>query len=246
MARTHRRAYRIDLLAVPLRAAFFDLGGTLVTTTARDPWRAPVMARLASAFPGEPWTDEIYDANIRRPPADEPHRQETHRWLAEWLRDRGVHMADEDVERLRVAFAAPLPSEFRQSPGATDALRWCRRHGMRIVIVSNTLSSADDDVRRNCEALGIAADIDYVLSSCSVGWQKPHPAIFRRALELAGASADEAVMVGDDLGADVAGAKALGMRAVWVSEKEPRSMVVRPDAVIKTLVELPQILAGWV
>ena len=44
---------------------------------------------------------------------------------------------------------------------------------------------------------------------------KPHPAPFLRALEALGVGARDAVFVGDDLGADIRGAKALGMTTVW-------------------------------
>jgi len=44
---------------------------------------------------------------------------------------------------------------------------------------------------------------------------KPHPRIFQHALAVMGLSPQEAAMVGDSLRADVAGAKALGMTAIW-------------------------------
>lgn len=224
----------------------FDIGGTLIATPRGDPWRAPVMARLEAAFGQQSWLEPLYRADIRRPPANDPHRQETNRWLAAWLEDHDVHMTDTDVERIRVAFAAPLPADFALAPGAADALRWCKAHGLAVATVSNTTSSADADLRRNCELLGIGRDVDHVVSSCSTGWEKPHRAIFERALELTGADAPQACMIGDDLRADVGGARALGMRAVWISRDEPHPAVVRPAAAIRTLTELPPILAGWV
>ena len=44
---------------------------------------------------------------------------------------------------------------------------------------------------------------------------KPHVAIFQHALEALDVAPEEAVMVGDSLLADVAGAQAMGMTAVW-------------------------------
>jgi putative hydrolase of the HAD superfamily len=54
--------------------------------------------------------------------------------------------------------------------------------------------------------------------SSEVGWRKPHPAIFERALDALGVAAGEALFVGDKLATDVAGAAALGMatcQALW-------------------------------
>jgi len=45
---------------------------------------------------------------------------------------------------------------------------------------------------------------------------KPAPMFFAAALRLLGVPADEVVMIGDDLRADVAGARRAGLRAVWV------------------------------
>jgi len=95
---------------------------------------------------------------------------------------------------------------------------------------------------------GLADAVDHVVSSHSVGWQKPHQAIFRRALELSGVSAADAVMVGDRMMQDVWGAKRLGMRAIWRrplvgAPQEP--VDVEPDASIDDLSELPPLLEGW-
>ncbi len=47
--------------------------------------------------------------------------------------------------------------------------------------------------------------------------EKPDPAIFAGALRLGGATAAATVFVGDSPVYDVAGAKAAGMRAIWVN-----------------------------
>jgi putative hydrolase of the HAD superfamily len=54
------------------------------------------------------------------------------------------------------------------------------------------------------------------VSSSEHGYLKPHPSIFNAALQLIGVEAKDAVMVGDSLGQDVAGALSVGMRAVLV------------------------------
>jgi FMN phosphatase YigB (HAD superfamily) len=51
--------------------------------------------------------------------------------------------------------------------------------------------------------------------SCDVGYLKPHPRIYQVALEELGIEGEEAAMVGDNLRADVEGAKTLGLTTVW-------------------------------
>lgn len=231
-----------------LRGAFFDLGGTLVDAPAGDdPWRPVVMANIAQAFGPLPWAEALYDAHIQ-PATEGPDalRQETNKWIAAWLRDRGEPWDDAEVERLRVAFGTPLPEVFGLAPGAEPALRWCKARGLFVAILTNTYTRDDAVIANDCKRLGLAGLVDFVVSSYSTGWSKPHPAMFERALAAFGLAPREAFMVGDDFAADVIGAKSVGMRAIWKStQPEPDGMTERPDAVIESLAELPRVVQPW-
>ncbi len=64
----------------------------------------------------------------------------------------------------------------------------------------------------------MAARLDIAVFSSEVGWRKPHPAIFERALDALGVEPARTLFVGDTLATDVAGAAALGLhtcQAVW-------------------------------
>jgi HAD superfamily hydrolase (TIGR01509 family) len=61
---------------------------------------------------------------------------------------------------------------------------------------------------------GLTPLLDGIVISAEVGAAKPDPAIFERALAVAGARAEEAVHVGDTPDVDVAGALAAGLRAI--------------------------------
>ncbi|MGQ9544939.1 MAG: HAD family hydrolase [Candidatus Bathycorpusculaceae bacterium] len=64
--------------------------------------------------------------------------------------------------------------------------------------------------------LGINKFFNAVLVSEAIGWRKPHTKIFEEALERLGVLAEEAVYVGDSPAEDITGAKAAGMRTVFV------------------------------
>lgn len=229
-----------------LRAVFFDMGGTLVATDRVDPWRPAVMDALEREFGRPWWAEPLYAADIRRPPPGDPYRQETNRWLAEWFDAHGERLSDDEVERVRKAFARPLPGVVELTPGADRAVRWCKEHGLFVALLTNTISRGDDEVRGDVRRLGLDGQIDLVVTSYTTGWEKPHRAMFDRALAVADVPAGSACNVGDRLDADVLGAQALGMRAVW---KRPasgsESADVRPDATIDSLAELPAILDAW-
>jgi putative hydrolase of the HAD superfamily len=226
----------------------FDMGGTLVATRGDvgDPWREPVLQAIKREFGERGWAEALYSADIRRPPPNEPYRQETNRWLLEWLRERGELFTDEQVERLRLAFAQPLPAVFSLATGAKDALEWCKARELAVVVVTNTVSRGDEEARSDFKRLGVSELIGHVVSSYSTGWEKPHRAIFERALGYARASAAEACNVGDRLDLDIAGPKALGMRAVWVStDVVPPDFATPPDGTIPSLEQLPGVLERW-
>ena len=66
--------------------------------------------------------------------------------------------------------------------------------------------------------MGLAERLDTAVFSSEVGLRKPHPEIFRRALEALQVAPERALFVGDSRNADIRGAQALGMRtaqALW-------------------------------
>ncbi len=76
---------------------------------------------------------------------------------------------------------------------------------------------------------------------------KPDRAFFEQALQALAVAPAEAVMVGDDIENDVAGAQQAGLRAILVctgkhKTDSPLLQRVRPDAILPALVDLPQWL----
>jgi len=244
---------------VTLRAVFFDVGDTLVDHWASaDEQNALALAALREEFGERDWHDAWVAAKIdpvRTAEGDlaaiasgdeSVFRQETMAWYRAWFTASNVSLDGLDLERLRVRMCAPLELVSQPVPGAFDALRWCKSHGLAVVLVTNTLSRGDAEAFEDWRRFGLADAIDGVVSSHSVGWQKPHRRIFERALEIAGTTADGAVMVGDRMLADIWGAKRLGMRAVLRRTPHEQARIeVAPDATIDDLTELPGLLATW-
>jgi putative hydrolase of the HAD superfamily len=90
-----------------------------------------------------------------------------------------------------------------------------RAHALKLGLVSNTGRNLDEFVRHHC------LDVDAAVSSGAHGKTKPHPTIFRAALERVGVDPADAVMVGDSIEDDVEGAKAVGMRG-FLLDRENR------------------------
>ena len=116
--------------------------------------------------------------------------------------------------------------------------------GLRIGIVSDWGSN----LREILTGLELDRYLDFVLPSGAVGLAKPNPAFFRVALDTVGVAPSEAVMVGDSYRADVRGAWAAGMDALWLDRTE--GVTITPDdepaptdvRVIRSLDEVPEIV----
>lgn len=120
------------------------------------------------------------------------------------------------------------------------------RGGARLVALhKNRYCKRDDgiglDVGPFVAALEYAADTQAVI----VG--KPSPEFFRLALEDLGIESADAVMVGDDIDADIGGAQSAGVTAVQVrtgkfTERDLAHPRVRPDARLDSVANLPDFL----
>ena len=124
--------------------------------------------------------------------------------------------------------------------GAVEALAALREQGYRVGCVTNRAFGGPRFLSE-VEGHGLADLFDAMSVSCELGYMKPHPRIFQHALEILDVSPRETVMVGDSLRADVAGAQALGMTAVWrryrATIEEADGIV--PDFVVDELSEVP-------
>ncbi len=102
---------------------------------------------------------------------------------------------------------------------------------------------------RELESFGLLQHFaDCRLSAADVGYLKPHPAIFEAALNCLGVQVDEAVFIGDNPEADIAGAQSVGLKAVLRVGHPVSPMIsglIIPDGAINSLHELLPLLDSW-
>jgi putative hydrolase of the HAD superfamily len=132
----------------------------------------------------------------------------------------GAQLPDEareaGLDALTDALLAAL--EFTPYPDVVPALRALRSGGARLVVVSNWDVSLHEVLART----GLAGLVDGAVASAELGVAKPDPAIFARALELAGGAEPVASLhVGDSPEADVVGALAAGIAPILIARDGP-------------------------
>lgn len=77
---------------------------------------------------------------------------------------------------------------------------------------------------------GLADCFKHVVLSEEAGVQKPNPLIYKKALQLNGISADEAVMIGDSYSSDIQGAINAGIDQIWITRQpatQPATYIVK-------------------
>lgn len=101
--------------------------------------------------------------------------------------------------------------------GAVETLSGLRSRGLRLGLISN----CSGDVVEAWEESPFGGLFDAVVLSADVGICKPDERIYRLALDRLGVHHDEALFVGDGHSGELAGAEAVGIRAVQVGSYHP-------------------------
>ena len=130
-------------------------------------------------------------------------------------------------------------------PEVPATLRLLRDAGFRLCIISNT---DDAIIAGNVAQLG-AGVVDLVVTAEQAGAYKPRREIFERAWQGMGVTKDEACHVCASPHLDLAAARDMGFRCVWVDRGTGRVAPAGyvPDAVVPTLDGVPPVFqeAGW-
>jgi len=145
-------------------------------------------------------------------------------------------------EQFLEAYYKPITEQVRMVRGAPEILDELKSCGYKLTLVSNTIFPGDFH-RRELKRFGLFDFFDHRLFSCEVGFKKPHPMIFKKALQAVQVQPEEVIFVGDRLKEDIAGPKSLRMKAILKLIKgRDYSEDIKPDAIIEDLGEAPEAI----
>ncbi|HCZ2911927.1 TPA: HAD family hydrolase, partial [Staphylococcus aureus] len=113
--------------------------------------------------------------------------------------------------------------------------------GFQIGVIANGKSKIK---QFRLHSLGLMHVINYLSTSETVGFRKPHPKIFEDMIDQLGVLPEQIMYVGDDALNDVAPARAMGMVSVWYKQEdaEIEPLEEEVDFTITTVEELLTIL----
>ncbi|TAK25978.1 MAG: HAD family hydrolase [Chloroflexota bacterium] len=153
-----------------------------------------------------------------------------------FLRAVGLMDDPDSRERVRSGMEARR-GDWVIHDDAYDAIDALRDRDLALAIISNT----PVDARPLCDRVDLTRRVDFIVSSCLVGCEKPCPEIFHAALEEARVPPDEALHVGDQPLSDSVGAVAVGMATLLLDRRGALDHVTK----YKRIASLGEI-APWI
>ena len=256
VAPSHRRCARLPklgpnttlpfVLAARLpRVLLFDLDDTILRFSAGQPnfWRSALQVHLPEHADHLTLVAAIDDASqevwaqSERAFWGRQNMQQARRLIA--CTALGRHgVVEGECHRIADHMTESKEEYVRPFDGALEALRVLRGRGHRLGLLTNGSSVFQ---RRKLSRFELEPLFELLLIEGELGYGKPDRRVFEAALAHFGSGAREACMIGDNLDADVAGAQALGIFAVWhdaAGAGLPAASGVVPDAVILRISDL--------
>jgi len=230
--------------AFPIRHILFDLGGTLMYS--HGDW-VPIFKRADQALTNKLHEHHItLDAKVFRgrlhqyyTQRDKDCRETTYHFvLRELLKELGYAKVTESVLRSALdAMFSVTQTNWKLEEDTIPNIQKLKSNGCHLGIFSN--AGDDKDVQELVENFGIRSHFDFVLTSASCYYRKPHARAFEIALAQWSISPEDAVMVRDSLEADMYGAKSLGMQTMWITRRaqfnEDEKQRIQPDFIMSDL-----------
>jgi HAD superfamily hydrolase (TIGR01549 family) len=223
-------------LLQPIELVTFDLYDTLIELVPRR-WERMATALQRIGYPTD--VERLRDADLAAedfyteentilPIRDRP-RAERERFRLEyterWLEAAELPTDAFTVRAAREAYLAEFETPaversvgfgYRAFDDVVPSLVRLREAGIKRAIISN----ADDDVTELCEHMAFAHEMDLIVTSAVVGWEKPDTRTFRAAFEPLGVDPARALHIGDQPRSDVVGARAAGMQVALIDRYE--------------------------
>ena len=191
------------------RACLVDVYGTLLADNAEAGGRE--LAELAGAD-AQAWRAEY----ARLLPDRCTGRLSSAEAAERVMRACGIDPAAELISAVVSAHRELMIEGCPPYDNAVPFLEQLRQCGIKIALVSNCA----DNTRSFLADVNLLQLADEVILSCEVGFAKPSPEIYLRALSALGVAAAGAVMI-DDNPSCCAGAEAVGMKAIQITRSDP-------------------------
>jgi putative hydrolase of the HAD superfamily len=194
----------------PVRGVIFDLFHTLTEPESVGSELLPGIAE-ALGIDRRAWDSVLLESSRWRLVGEVRDPHEIVRRLARHI---DPHMPDATIRHALEVRTRRFADILRRIPAYNvAAIRALRDAGCKVALLSNA-DAIETASYGGCPLSGL---FDVEMFSCDAGCAKPEPEIFHACLDALGLAAAECVFVGDGGSSELEGAKAVGMRTVFVS-----------------------------
>jgi len=243
---------------ISIKSVLFDLGGTLIT------YRVDPFVELEKKISSE--IEKLLYQNGYKISENFYFALKTRLWK-EWKQKSGMTGAEFRLEEFLCHLLRELSIQENAieklippiveiiykhdlknivlKPDARKVLNELRTMRLKLGIITNS-SYSQHHIEGILQRLKIAPYFSIVLVSSKEKVAKPHPEIFKKALDRLGIAAQEAVFVGNDLYSDIEGAKKAGIMPILIADgQQSAQALMRKHSdiiIVHQLTEIPKIL----
>lgn len=202
-----------------IKAVLFDLDDTLYGSFAEcDRCGLEAAGRYAAQAAGIPaaQAEEAMRNGrlmLRDTSKDEPESHDRTLFAKLGLEALGVNPIAH-AEAMHDAYWEASFNQMVRREGVLELLTRLKAAGIPVGVCTNMFAGIQ--MRKLCR-LGLADVCGILITSEEAGRDKPHPDIYQLALRRLGVSAEETLMVGDNLNHDIRGALHAGLHALWLN-----------------------------
>ena len=199
----------------------FDLYGTLadIRTNEENPYLWKKMTEIYASYGAG------YDrGELRRAFRDRCHELEKtaeNRWFEpnvtevfQWcFSQKGISVSLEIARNVAITFRVLSRKYIKVYDGVIELLEALKASGKKIYLLSNAQS---DFTRPEITLLGLEKYFDGIFISSEVGVKKPGVEFYEKLLKTYGITPAKSIMIGNDIKADILGAKAVGLNTLYI------------------------------
>jgi putative hydrolase of the HAD superfamily len=222
------------VIAVPIKAVTFDVGGTLI-----EPWPSVghVYAQVAARNGLKNCAADMLNARFRTAWSSRKPFEHSRAGWKELVDEVFVGLCDPPSQtffpELYDRFSEP--DAWRVFEDVVPTLEALASLGIRLGVISNW----DDRLHGLLRAMKLDRHFEMCAISCEIGFSKPSRVIFEQAAFKLGLPANAILHIGDSSEMDVAGARAAGLQAIRIE----RALKKSGTEAILSLAELPAKIA---
>ena len=147
----------------------------------------------------------------------------------------GIFISSTDLVEINNLYIQLLTSFNSLIPGSLSLIKFLKRN-YRLTIITNGF---EDIQRKKINNSGLKNYFDQVVTADKVGFKKPNPKIFKKALKKNNLDPSNCLMIGDTFEADILGAIKINMKAIHFNSNNEKKHKLCP--IVYRLIDIKRL-----